>query len=168
MVIKNKIGCIDKTAKNYDSTAEIACKGCCFYNEKQEAILTQLTEITKNKNLDLSPQSYASYAVGYIDYKPVFVYQTQAEKYAKQIGCEGSHEHEFNNRIVYMACKNHDLDSVNLTSKDQINNDTPCEEYMEGVTTNGIVIWSNITTTEKQKDCCGKKENVMLKNKLMK
>jgi len=149
MKIKNKIGCLDKKAINYDSTSDIACKNCCV-SEKGQKTLQNLIERISPKNLK-SLQSYSSYALGYLDNRPFFNYITQAEKYGLQIGCEGYHEHEFEGKTVYMACENHEP----ITNQKE--NTLSCEDYIEGVTENGIVIWSNITELEKQKDCCKKR-----------
>ena len=45
--------------------------------------------------------------VGMIDGKPVFSTIDEAEAHAKTIGCEGYHEHEYDGRTAYMACKDH-------------------------------------------------------------
>jgi hypothetical protein len=45
--------------------------------------------------------------VGNIDGKPVFNTIEEAEAHAKTIGCEGYHEHEYEGKVSYMACKEH-------------------------------------------------------------
>tara|TARA_R110000824_G_scaffold34524_2_gene109369 strand:- start:288 stop:2267 length:1980 start_codon:yes stop_codon:yes gene_type:complete len=45
--------------------------------------------------------------VGMIDGKPVFSTIDEAEAHATTIGCEGYHEHEYDGRTAYMACKDH-------------------------------------------------------------
>ena len=45
--------------------------------------------------------------VGNIDGKPVFSTIEEAEAHAKTIGCEGYHEHEYEGKVSYMACKEH-------------------------------------------------------------
>ena len=45
--------------------------------------------------------------VGNIDGKPVFDTIEEAEAHAKTIGCEGYHEHEYEGKTSYMACKDH-------------------------------------------------------------
>ena len=45
--------------------------------------------------------------VGNIDGKPVFDTIEEAEAHAKTIGCEGYHEHEYEGKVSYMACKEH-------------------------------------------------------------
>ena len=45
--------------------------------------------------------------VGMIDGKPVFDTIDEALASAKTLGCEGYHEHEYEGRTVYMACKDH-------------------------------------------------------------
>jgi len=45
--------------------------------------------------------------VGMIDGKPVFDTIEEALTSAKTLGCEGYHEHEYEGRTVYMACKDH-------------------------------------------------------------
>ena len=146
MKIKNKIGCLDKKAINYDSSVDIACKNCCV-NQQTQKTLQGLIERTNPKNIS-DKQSYSSYALGYIDTKPFFAYVTQAEKYGLQIGCKGYHEHEFEGKKVYMACESHEQ----ITNEKQTT--ISCEDYIEGSTQNGIVIWNGITELETQKDCC--------------
>jgi len=46
--------------------------------------------------------------VGMIDGKPVFNTIEEAEKHAKEIGCSGYHEHEYEGKTVYMACESHE------------------------------------------------------------
>ena len=45
--------------------------------------------------------------VGNIDGKPVFDTIEEAEAHAKTLGCEGYHEHEYEGKTAYMACKDH-------------------------------------------------------------
>ena len=45
--------------------------------------------------------------VGNIDGKPVFDTIEEAKAHAKTIGCEGYHEHEYEGKVSYMACKDH-------------------------------------------------------------
>ena len=45
--------------------------------------------------------------VGMIDGKPVFSTIEEAEAHAKTLGCEGYHEHEYEGKTSYMACKDH-------------------------------------------------------------
>ena len=45
--------------------------------------------------------------VGMIDGKPVFSTIEEAEAHAKTLGCEGYHEHEYEGKTSYMACKGH-------------------------------------------------------------
>lgn len=56
-------------------------------------------EVVENRN-DFSK-------VGNIDGKPVFDTIEEAEAHAKTIGCEGYHEHEYEGKVSYMACKDH-------------------------------------------------------------
>ena len=151
MIIKNKIGCLDETAVNYDNTSEINCRSCCI-TKKTEKTLQRLIEKIQPNNLD-SSQSYASYSIGYIDNKPFFAYVTQAEKYGLQIGCKGYHEHEFEGKKVYMACESHEL----ITNEKQTT--ISCEDYIEGISNHGVVIWSSITDLVTQKNCCEEKTN---------
>jgi len=144
MIIKNKIGCLDKNAINYDNTSDISCANCCV-NQQTESILQKLIETVKPNTLE-SNQSYSSYAMAYVGSQPVFEYVAQAETYALQIGCTGFHEYIFNGKKTYKAC-----DGVEqITNSPQ----TGCDNYLEGVTQNGIVIWSNVTELETQKNCC--------------
>ena len=45
--------------------------------------------------------------VGMIDGEPVFSTKAEAEAHAEKIGCVGSHTHELNGEMVYMACEKH-------------------------------------------------------------
>jgi hypothetical protein len=45
--------------------------------------------------------------VGMIDGKPVFSTIEEAKAHAKTLGCEGYHEHEYEGKTAYMACKDH-------------------------------------------------------------
>tara|TARA_R110002110_G_scaffold140035_2_gene326969 strand:- start:902 stop:2884 length:1983 start_codon:yes stop_codon:yes gene_type:complete len=45
--------------------------------------------------------------VGVIDGKPVFDTIEEAEAHATTLGCEGYHEHEYEGKVSYMACKDH-------------------------------------------------------------
>jgi len=45
--------------------------------------------------------------VGMIDGEPVFSTIEEAEAHAKTLGCEGYHEHEYEGKTAYMACKDH-------------------------------------------------------------
>ena len=45
--------------------------------------------------------------VGMIDGKPVFSTIKEAEAHAKTLGCEGYHEHDYEGKVAYMACKDH-------------------------------------------------------------
>jgi hypothetical protein len=42
-----------------------------------------------------------------IDGKPVFSTIEEAEAHAKTLGCEGYHEHDYDGKTAYMACKDH-------------------------------------------------------------
>ena len=83
MIIKNKIGCLDKTAMNYDGTSEIGCSNCCV-TQKTDKLLQKIIELV-DPNTKPSKQSYSTYAIGYVDSKPLFAYISQAEKYGLQI-----------------------------------------------------------------------------------
>jgi len=152
MIIKNKIGCLDKSAINYDNTSDIACKNCCITLQTQK-ILQRLIETTNPKTLK-SNQSYASYAIGWVGSEPFFSYISQAEKYALQIGCNGFHEHIHNGKKTYMACE----ETTNLVNKDQTG--VGCSDYILGITTNGITIWNSITELETQETCCLEREEL--------
>ena len=55
--------------------------------------------------------------VGVIDGQPVFSTIAEAEAHAKTLGCEGYHQHEYEGRTVYMACKDHS-EATNLSDCD--------------------------------------------------
>ena len=62
--------------------------------------------------------------VGMIDGKPVFYTIEEALANAKTLGCEGYHEHEYEGKTVYMACKDHseatDLEKCNCSEKTEL------------------------------------------------
>jgi len=62
--------------------------------------------------------------VGMIDGQPVFSTIEEAEAHAKTIGCEGYHEHEYEGKVSYMACKDHseatDLKKCNCSEKTEL------------------------------------------------
>ncbi len=62
--------------------------------------------------------------VGVIDGQPVFSTIEEAEAHAKTIGCEGYHEHEYEGKVSYMACKDHseatDLKKCNCSEKTEL------------------------------------------------
>jgi len=62
--------------------------------------------------------------VGMIDGKPVYDTIEEALASAKTLGCEGYHEHEYEGKTVYMACKDHseatDLEKCNCSKKTEL------------------------------------------------
>ena len=79
-----------------------------FTSEDLKAVMTE-TEIRDELGLaplDVEVREDFS-KVGNIDGKPVFSTIEEAEAHAKTLGCEGYHEHEYEGRTAYMACKDH-------------------------------------------------------------
>jgi len=79
-----------------------------FTSEDLKAVMTE-TEIRDELGLaplDVEVREDFS-KVGNIDGKPVFDTIEEAEAHAKTLGCEGYHEHEYEGRTAYMACKDH-------------------------------------------------------------
>ena len=58
-------------------------------------------------NEDTVEQEVKFSKVGMVDGKPVFSTIEEAESHAKTLGCEGYHEHEYDGKTAYMACKDH-------------------------------------------------------------
>ena len=79
-----------------------------FTSEDLKGILTEdeLREQMGLKPLDVEVREDFS-KVGMVDGKPVFSTIEEAEAHAKSIGCSGYHEHEYDGRTAYMACKDH-------------------------------------------------------------
>ena len=79
-----------------------------FTNQDLAGVMTQdeIREELGLAPLDVEVREDFS-KVGNIDGKPVFDTIEEAEAHAKTIGCEGYHEHEYNGRTSYMACKDH-------------------------------------------------------------
>ena len=59
------------------------------------------------KDEDTVEQDLKLSKVGMIDGKPVFSTVEEALAHSKALGCEGYHEHEFEGKVAYMACKGH-------------------------------------------------------------
>ena len=59
------------------------------------------------KDEDTVEQDLKLSKVGMIDGKPVFSIVEEALAHSKTLGCEGYHEHEFEGKVAYMACKGH-------------------------------------------------------------
>jgi len=81
-----------------------------FTNQDLMAVMTQ-DEIREELglaplNVDVEVREDFS-KVGMVDGKPVFSTIGEAEAHAKTLGCEGYHEHEYNGKTSYMACKDH-------------------------------------------------------------
>ena len=81
-----------------------------FTNQDLAAVMTQ-DEIREELGLEPLDEEVVVREdlskVGNIDGKPVFDTIEEAEAHAKSIGCEGYHEHQYNGRTSYMACKDH-------------------------------------------------------------
>jgi hypothetical protein len=59
--------------------------------------------------------------MGYIDGEPIFSTQQEAEDYAVNKGCVGSHEHrDSDGNLTYMACETHPTDPNTIVAKDYI------------------------------------------------
>jgi hypothetical protein len=79
-----------------------------FTSEDLKGILTEseLREQMGLEPLDVEVREDFS-KVGMIDGKPVFSTIEEAKAHAKTLGCEGYHEHEYEGKTSYMACKDH-------------------------------------------------------------
>ena len=79
-----------------------------FTSEDLKAVMTE-SEIRDELGLEpLDVEVREDFSkVGNIDGKPVFNTIEEAEAHAKTIGCEGYHEHEYEGKVSYMACKDH-------------------------------------------------------------
>ena len=83
-----------------------------FTNQDLAAVLTpdeireELGYAPLEENVEIEVREDLS-KVGMIDGKPVFSTIEEAEAHAKTLGCEGYHEHEYEGRTAYMACKDH-------------------------------------------------------------
>ena len=81
-----------------------------FTNQDLAAVLTpnEIREEMGYEPLDVDVEVREDFSkVGMVDGKPVFSTIGEAEAHAKTLGCEGYHEHEYNGRTSYMACKDH-------------------------------------------------------------
>ena len=79
-----------------------------FTSEDLKAVMTE-SEIRDELGLEpLDVEVREDFSkVGNIDGQPVFDTIEEAEAHAKTIGCEGYHEHEYEGKVSYMACKEH-------------------------------------------------------------
>ena len=82
-------------------------------------------------NEDTVEQDVKLNKVGMIDGQPVFSTIEDAEAHAKTLGCEGYHEHEYEGRTAYMACKDHS--EATELSKKVCCNKTELEKWMSEV-----------------------------------
>jgi hypothetical protein len=79
-----------------------------FTSQDLKAVMTEaeIREELGLEPLDIEVREDFS-KVGMIDGEPVFSTIAEAEAHAKTMGCEGYHEHEYEGRTAYMACKDH-------------------------------------------------------------
>ena len=79
-----------------------------FTSQDLKAVMTEaeIREELGLEPLDIEVREDLS-EVGMIDGQPVFSTIAEAEAHAKTLGCEGYHQHEYEGRTVYMACKDH-------------------------------------------------------------
>ena len=89
-----------------------------FTSEDLKAVMTEaeIREELGLEPLDVEVREDLS-EVGMIDGQPVFSTIAEAEAHAKTLGCEGYHQHEYEGRTVYMACKDHS-EATNLADCD--------------------------------------------------
>ena len=88
---------------------------------------------TLGKSKKKKKKKYAQ--VGEIDGFPVFETIEEAIDEAKELGCEGYHEHELNGVKVYMPCSDHDiLDALaELVLDTDLITPNPCQEGYEPI-----------------------------------
>ena len=90
--------------------------------------------------------------VGEIDGFPVFDNIEDAVEVAKELGCEGYHEHELEGNTVYMPCSDHDiLDALDTIINEEFESYT---DYPKGATSNAK---SAIEYKEENGSSCGTK-----------
>tara|TARA_R110000744_G_scaffold5556_2_gene19791 strand:+ start:5301 stop:6092 length:792 start_codon:yes stop_codon:yes gene_type:complete len=63
---------------------------------------------TLSKKDEDKKKKYAE-PVGEVDGLPIFTSEEDALAYAKQMGCEGTHEHNIDGDLFYMPCSDHDI-----------------------------------------------------------
>tara|TARA_R110001599_G_scaffold131054_1_gene306694 strand:+ start:17472 stop:18440 length:969 start_codon:yes stop_codon:yes gene_type:complete len=146
-----KIGCLDETALNYDKSVGIACDRCCITSEQDSRIKNVLDFMLYGKRDQNKPIDYSIYAVSKLDGNPIFNIPSQAKEYGLQIGCVGFHEHIIKGKKLYMACSSHE----EAIGEDKI--EPTGEDYIENITTGGVVQWYRSTTMEKQVKFCEEK-----------
>lgn len=99
-----------------------------FTSEDLKAVMTE-SEIRDELGLEpLDVEVREDFSkVGNIDGKPVFDTIEEAEAHAKTIGCEGYHEHEYEGKVSYMACKDHSSATELAKFIDEYGEDIPEE-----------------------------------------
>ena len=99
-----------------------------FTSEDLKAVMTE-SEIRDELGLEpLDVEVREDFSkVGNIDGKPVFNTIEEAEAHAKTIGCEGYHEHEYEGKVSYMACKDHSSATELAKFIDEYGEDIPEE-----------------------------------------
>ena len=75
-------------------------------NEIRESLGLSPLEVEENTVEEEIREDFSK--VGMIDGEPVFSTIEEAEAHAKTKGCEGYHEHEYDGKTAYMACKGHE------------------------------------------------------------
>lgn len=66
--------------------------------------------VDKMETLGKSKKKKKKYEkIGEIDGLPVFDTEQEALEVAKEMGCEGVHEHKIDDKVVYMPCSDHDM-----------------------------------------------------------
>jgi hypothetical protein len=99
-----------------------------FTSEDLKAVMTE-SEIRDELGLEpLDVEVREDFSkVGNIDGQPVFDTIEEAEAHAKTIGCEGYHEHEYEGKVSYMACKDHSSATELAKFIDEYGEDIPEE-----------------------------------------
>ena len=131
-VIADAVFKIEKDVLDSEVSTEAQVKEATMLVDDFKDIMVEITKLT-GKDYDVSYmdnhiKTISSYLnreqftlMGYIDGEPIFSTKQEAEDYAVNKGCVGSHEHrDENGNLVYMACETHPTDLTTIVAKDYV------------------------------------------------
>ena len=129
-VIADAVFKIEKDVLESEVSTEAQVKEATMLVDDFKDIMVEITKLT-GKDYDVSYmdnhiKTISSYLnreqftlMGYIDGEPIFSTKQEAEDYAVNKGCVGSHEHkDENGNLVYMACETHPSNPNTIIAKD--------------------------------------------------
>ena len=91
----------DKMERPQDNTTGLS------EEEKADLLLSQIADIVKGVEINLDKVVDDDFAI--IADRLAYSSKEKAEEVAQDMGCEGSHEHELEDKVWYMPCEQHKL-----------------------------------------------------------